>query len=139
MLILLCNRNQQKIIHEKLFQISFLFLNLYMKLFTILIFFLYFHTATSQSNWTAAKFVIKWIIWLICIFFLSCWWDFWCLLDLCMNLLFDILSQQNRNNMLSHVLQFLLFNHINKQKNLFWILIFCLRMLWNQFCLFLFK
>ena len=110
-----------------------------MKLFIILIYSLYSYTAIFQSNWTAAESAAEWIIWSVCIFFLSCWWDFWYSLNLYVSLLFDILFQWNRNNVLSHMLWFFSFNHIDKQKILFQILTFYLKILWNQFCLFLFE
>ena len=137
MLVSLYNRNQQETVCERLFQTSLLFLNSYVKLFTISAYFLYSHTAVSQSNWTVTKSAAEWIIWSACRFLLNCWWDFWCSLDLCTDLLFDILFQWNESSVLLHVLWSLLFSCIDRQKILFWTLVSYLKTLWDQFCLFL--
>ena len=110
-----------------------------MRLFTILFLSLYFCTAVSQSNWTATESVAEWIIWSICTLSLSCWWDLWYSLNSCMSLLSDVLLSQSRNSVLLCVLWFLLLICIDRQKILHLTLMSDSRMLWAQFCLFLFK
>ena len=61
MLVSLYNKNQQETIYKKLSQIFFLFLNLYVKLFTISAYSFYFYITVFQSNWTAAESAAEWI------------------------------------------------------------------------------
>ena len=110
---------------------------IYMWNYSLFHFFFYFCTAVSQSNWTVTESAAEWIIWSACRFLLSCWWDFWCSLDLYVSLLFDVLFQWNKSSALLHVLQFLLLSCIDRLEILSQILMSCSRTLWDQFCLFL--